>query len=434
MMRLKTLPIIIAVLMAVSGCSIGSETGNLTVATLEKPIARTAVVRAASQNFWEAMHHFDFDYVNRQPVGETYRQFAQGLQLVMAGEQASAETLFTTLFESTSDSLIRQNAAEILQSIYNNQDKWGELVDLSARLPHGLDEDNTVFMAKAFTQALPESYHFPDQPVTLATKLSISGVPMVEVKVNGVAKRFWIDTGAEMTVLSSAFAAECGVTPIGTDAARIGTSTDIKISMRPGVIREFRIGGLLIENHPVIILDKKDLEVRLFKIFRLLKIDGIIGWNVLRNLDLTLDYKSLTTTIRPPVRRQSAERNFHFLSQPLVSLTDTLGAPFYFFLDVGANRTTLYEPALQKIDTSRAVSKNALVGGAGGTQHVKTREIPQVALVLGDHRLNFANLSLHGDGKEGFFYFDGVLGSDIAERGTLILDFQNGRCELKMPE
>ena len=54
--------------------------------------------------------------------------------------------------------------------------------------------------------------------------------------------------------------------------------------------------------------------------------------------------------------------------------------------------------------------------------------------MLGNQRLVFNKIRARDDGENGFFFFDGVLGSDIAKNGALILDFQNGRCELKITE
>jgi hypothetical protein len=149
---------------------------------------------------------------------------------------------------------------------------------------------------------------------------------------------------------------------------------------------------------------------------------------------MTLDYKNLTVTIAKPQIKPVRQRNFHFVTQPIVSLSDTLGDPLYFFLDTGANSTSLYEPALLKMDTTQAKTGNALVGGAGGTQRFKTTEIPELSVIFGRNRINYKKISARGDGKTGFFYLDGMLGSDIAKSGALLLDFTNGRCELKIAE
>lgn len=413
-----------------SGCAVSVGSGGLDIQSVDDlPVIQPMV--SNYDDYWDAMRHFDFGYVDRNEVNPEYQEFASGLQLLMEDNISEAEPLFSRLFEATEDSLLHLHAAEILEVIYTHQDKWNELVELYTRMPEKFDESNNMIMAIAYAQSQPENYHFPANPIVLPTQLSISGVPMVEVSVNGVSKKFWIDTGAERTVLSSEIAQKCGVDKIGTETAKVGTATDIKIDMWPGIIENFRIGDLQIENHPVIILNKKDLEVRLFKLLRILKVDGIIGWNAIRNLQMGIDYKNLKTTIQKPEKRPAETRNLHFVTQPLVSLTDTLGRPLYFFLDTGANSTAFYEPALLKVDTTQAKTGKSLIGGAGGAQVYHTKEIPQVAFVLGNHRLDYKLMTTRGDGESGFFFFDGVLGSDIAKERTLILDFQNGRCELK---
>jgi len=432
-MHRKLLIVVCTGLLLLTGCSINIGSGNLDIAPVNEPVAIQPLL-SNYEDYWAAMRHFDFDYINRQEVGAEYQEFTRGLKLLIDDEYAVAEPLFMNLFETTTDTLLRRHAAEIMGVLYTRQDKWSEQIALNARAPHGFDEFNTVNMAVAFAGSQPEEYHFPENPIVLPAKLSLSGTPVVEVMVNGIRKKFWIDTGAEMTVLSSVLAKECGVDVIGNDAAQVGTATDIVIDMWPGIIKDFRIGDLLIENHPVIILDKRDLEVRLFKIFRIVKVDGIIGWNAIRNLNMILDYKNLKVTIAKPQKRTVERRNFHFVSQPIVSLTDTLGKPLYFFLDTGANTTCLYEPVLMKVDTIQAKSGKALVGGAGGSQFYKTTEIPNLTIIFDQHRLNYKKLSARGSGENGFFFLDGILGSDFAKNGRLILDFQNGRCDLKMPE
>jgi len=433
-MKSGYLPIFCGILIAASNCSINVGTVNLDVVPVEEPHTVQATPVSDYDDYWNAIQHFDFDYINRYDVSEEQRNFVRGLELSINGEYDDAKELFSTLFVNSNDSLRRENIAEVLQELLTYDYEWEKLIELDSQLPNGLDEDNTIAFARAFQSSPPEQYYFPLKPVVLPTKLSISGVPIIEVMVNGVKQKFWIDTGAEMTVLASDIARKCAVTEFKDDVAELGTSTDIMVESWPGVINELRIGELTIENHPTIIIDKKDLEIKLFKLIKIIKIDGILGWNAIMNLHLEIDYKNGLTTIKRPETVFNPERNFHFVCVPFLSLTDTLGTPFNFYFDTGANKTKLFRPGLLKVDTSNATTKSAIIGGAGGTRKVTTTVLPTQSFILGKHRLNFNKIGAHGDGKEYFFYFDGIIGSDIAKTGTLILDFQNGRCELKLAE
>jgi len=423
--------ILIAELIFWAGCSININTGSLEVIPQEEKIITRASKPQDYQDYWQAIRHFDFDYINRNEVTTEQHDFVNGLQLMIAGRSDTSALIFESLMENTSDSLMQASCADILKWHYTYANRWDRLVEIDSQLPAGLDQDNSIEFVKAFQQAPAEVYHYPDRPGTILTELSVSGSPIIEVTINGHKQHFWIDTGAELTVISSNIAETCGIEPLHEEDTMIGTSTDINVGTRPAVISELKIGDLIVENHPVWIIDKKDLEVKLFKVIKIIKIDGIIGWNLIQNLHLEINYKNLTTTIKKPEPAEVAERNFHFVCVPFVSMTDTLGNPFNFFLDTGAASTFLYQPGITKIDVSDAKSSRAIIGGAGGTQQIKQSVIPNEAFILDNYRINFATIDGHGDGENYFFFFDGCAGSDLFKNGTLVLDFHNGRCELK---
>lgn len=430
-MRFKYLFFITAgLLVFLSGCSV-SISREVDILPVEQDIITQPEPRFTYDNYWDAVQHFDFDYINRNKVNEEQRNFVRALKLSMEGKYEDAEELLSNLFQQSSHSLMLENIAQVLSELMTYNDEWERLVDLDRQLPQGLDSLNTIAFARVFQSLPPENYNYPKDAIILPTKLSISGTPVIEVMVNGKKQKFWIDTGAEMTVLASDIAKECNVREFKDDIIKVGTSTDIMIDTWPGIINELKIGGLTIENHPTIIIDKKDLEFKIFKLIRILKIDGILGWNAITNMHLEIDYKNGQTTIRKPEPSFNPDRNFHFISVPFLSLTDTLGTPFHFFLDTGSNATGLFKSSLTKLDTSNATNKTAIVGGAGGGRKIRQTELYQQAFILGSHRLNFDKIHAHGEGKVYLMYFDGIIGSDVARNGTLILDFRNGLCELK---
>lgn len=422
------------ILITLSQCAVKLSNSALNVVQIEADRITLQPPTDDYRNFWDAVKHFDFDYINRHEVTATERDFVRGLHLMIAGSFDEAEELYWDIFTGSRDSLMRKNCAVILQALLNYTYQWGKIVELDGQLPGGLDEENTVTFARVFQSAPPERIVFPGTPVVLPIDLSISGVPVITVTVNGKKQKFWIDTGAEMTVLASDVARKCGIAEFKHDIAKLRTATEIMVESWPGVISELKIGDLTIENHPAIVIDKKDLEVRLFKMIKLVKIDGILGWNAIMQLHLEIDYQNGVTTIQKPAINPSPAPNFHYAGVPFLSLSDTSGTPFYFFLDTGANRSSLYQPALSKVDTLQASRETSLVGGAGGTQKIEHVQLTNQSFLLDRHRINFDNISVHGDGEHYFFHYDGVIGSDIAKFGVFVLDFQNGRCELILPE
>ncbi len=387
-----------------------------------------------SQDFWPEMRKLHTQINQTQGDDPEMAEFAAALQNIMEGSPEKAvEALESLVKESGNEAMVR-HAGELLSGIYMQSYDWESLIRLDAALPDGLDTLNTISMVKAWQTCPKEIIHYPDTALTLPIELSVSGVPMVSVTVNGVPRSFWIDTGAEFTVLSSDFAKKCGVAVLeGTDA-RVGTSTDDVIDLRAASVKRLEIGDLTIENHPVFIIPRQNLEVRLLKLFRILKIDGIIGWNAIQKISMEINYSGKTIQLsKPSSTGEVRDRNFHFITQPFVMVRDTTGIPLYFFLDTGANSTALYPPAYTAFDTTGVEKKHAHIGGAGGFQTVDQYRFRKQSLVLGSTRIDFPSLSgqpMLGDPTEGFIDYDGILGSDIAKKGRLILDFQNGRCEL----
>ncbi len=422
---------ILIVLVFTSCIKISSD--NLQLQTLDQSITQKIAARE-SAGFWEAMQQLDFQFAAQFPDSSEEHQFSAGLKSALMGEYELAVKPLEHLIETSQDTNMVKFSGVLLTGIYTLLFDWDALLRLDAQLPGGIDDLNTIAMVKAWNLQKDEVIHYPEVPLTLDSEKSISGVPMIQVEVNGVQQTFWIDTGADFTVLSSDIAEICGVDPLVESASKVGTSTDKKVDLWPGVIDELKIGELVFENHPVFIISKEDLEFRLFKIIKLLKVDGILGWNALQNLKVELDYHQDKVTFQKPVQKDREKRNFNYLTQPFVTVLDTMGVPFHFFLDTGANATGFYDPALAFFDTSAAETSTAMVGGAGGTQKITQLTLKDQSLILSKTRINFSSIhaqSMRGDSEEGFIHYDGILGSDVARGAVLILDFQNGWCELK---
>lgn len=428
---MRTIHLLIISISLASCISIGSS--SLSIHEIEN-LPELQDRDTAEPGFWDAMRHLDTTFAQQYPDSSEERAFASALSTMMGGDYDSAIYPLEQLASSSNDSTMVERCGTLLESIYMLQSDWPALIDLQNRLPSGIDDMNTVELFTAWYTTASEEIDFPSQPIEVMMKKSLPGIPMIDVRVNGHAQTFWIDTGAAFTVLASDVADACGVHPLVDSTSTVGTSTDIEIELLPGVIEKLEIEDLSFKNHPVFIIEKGDLEFRILKIFRLLKIDGILGWNAIQKLKLELNYAQETIRISQPKPEVYTEKNFHFIEQPFVTLRDTAGIPVSFFLDTGANMTGLYPPAFSVFDTTRAEVERALVGGAGGSQVIQQITLEDQSILLGKTRIDFNQINGNTDrgiGEEAFVAYDGVLGSDVPQKGILILDFQNAWCGLK---
>jgi len=115
----------------------------------------------------------------------------------------------------------------ILSKLYFSQSNWEQLLELNKKSNNNPGLENDIILFEAFNKSPKERYLFPSQPTIIPLDPVFFGSnPMIEVIVNGYTKKFWIDTGAGLSVMASDVAKECGIFPIGTEktTAQPGTS------------------------------------------------------------------------------------------------------------------------------------------------------------------------------------------------------------------
>ena len=137
----------------------------------------------------------------------------------------------------------------------------------------------------------------PSTAVTeVAMRLANPAKPLilVDVYANGRGPfQFAIDTGTSTTAITPELAKELGVltSPIGP-----ATTGGSQVAVTAGVLQSFQVGGARIHDSSVIVAD----------FFAMLsnavgaKLDGIVGYNFLRNYKVALDYPNKTLSLFTP--------------------------------------------------------------------------------------------------------------------------------------
>jgi predicted aspartyl protease len=130
----------------------------------------------------------------------------------------------------------------------------------------------------------------------VAMRLASPSKPLilVDVYANGRGPfQFAIDTGTSTTAITPELAKQLGVaiSPIG-----VATTGGAQAQVTAGVLQSFQVGGARSDNLAVVVAD----------FFAMLsnavgaKLDGIIGYNFLRNYKVTLDYPNETLSLFTP--------------------------------------------------------------------------------------------------------------------------------------
>jgi predicted aspartyl protease len=390
--------------------------------------------------FWTAFVALDLRRAERRSPDGEHRRLVRALRQVLGGRMEGAESPLTRLVASSGDSLVRGISHIALSAALEYQGKWAALDDLS-RLPtrtllrNRRERVAIEAWAGAMRAAPPAEYAFPEETVTLPFLPAVTGTPVVNVKVNGVSRWFWMDTGSSISLLSASVATEAGVTPLTPDTLHMVTAVGVT-SARPTVLHRLEVGGLVIANQPAAIVTDDDLALDLEGEGGLVRIDGVIGMDIIRRLNLEIDYHQHRVRIarpQPSGREEEEERNLLWLGYPLVRLEQRGGPPLYFGLDTGANRTYATEGLLKKLPKRWMRRERHRIAGFGGDTTLTVRALPRLEVSIGPRNFTLTGLPVHAPRRMGFVQIDGVLGNDTAAGLLVRIDVTNGVFDLRIP-
>jgi hypothetical protein len=443
-LQIVTASIIAVLLLGAGACaSKPVEVNTAAIVTLDTTKQAAARIRkpAPAKSFWIAMTNLDPDYVLTHPVAADEREFAGALKLVMSGSPGEAELVLDSLARHASDSIVRSASHILLTAALQYQDKWKELAEVSPHTsvekdPTDTDRAGVELWANAFKSVPDRTLTFQASSVVMPLSVSAAGTPVIPVQINGKQKYFWLDTGSSMSIISSDVATECGVEPLVSDTLEVATTTG-RVAARPAAIRKIDIGGISISNSTAMIVASGLMEIRIDDLqapATTAKIDGIIGFDIIRRLKVEFDYTNGSVRLAKPVQSTSApQRNFFWVGTPIVRVVSSTGVPLHLGLDTGAQETYATERLLDKVRVRTFVGERKRIGGFAGLKEFRGRFIADLRLGLRGKTLLFQKLLVFTPLVTTFISLDGVLGSDIGRTGVVQIDATNGVFSIDAP-
>jgi hypothetical protein len=360
--------------------------------------------------------------------------FAQAVALLAAGDYGSAESAFVAVRAQGTDLPVAVASHTLLAITLMYQRKWAELADLSSNSQLGLVDRQSVAgferWGRAFAGVDTQVVTFVLAPVSIPLSTTLVGTPTMRVRINGKEFEFWLDTGSSLTVLSSDVAAEAGVAILGLETMNIGTFAGIA-PVRPAVLKRIEIGPIVIANTPVIVMDASLMRVRADANgvpLGGMRVDGIIGWDVIRQFDVSLNYDKRTITLRRPEAlgtRGTSLQNLTWVGKPLVEVRTAGAGTMHFTLDTGSQTSFVNASIVEQVGV-RTNSFSGRVFGIGRTEGQAARVVPFMHVDVGGQSVLMTGLIVYSPSCSGILNCDGILGSDIAQFGTVRIDATNG--------
>ncbi|MFL5502327.1 MAG: retroviral-like aspartic protease family protein [Gemmatimonadaceae bacterium] len=384
-------------------------------------------------NYWEALaelHPGDAMSAAHTP-SET--EFAEALGDLMSGNIEKAEGRFAKLRTSATDSVIRAGSRVVYTATLQYQEKWQTLSALKAESTltdaEQHDKASIELWADAFKGAPPKLSTFRSSTGRLEMSISAVGTPLVPVKIGNKTYNFWLDTGSSLTMLSSDVAEDVGVKPLTQDTLEIVTSTG-RVSARPALIPQLVLGPLVVQNVPTMIVGTSMMQMREsgpVSFNTQVKIDGIIGFDIIRELDMELDYGDGILRIRnPATSHPDGNRNLFWVGLPVILIVSNDGTPLHFGLDTGAQLTFVTETLLEKLQIEPARTENRRVGGLGGEISLRAPVLPDLKVRVRGYPILFKGAFVRAPVYQVLASLDGVLGGDVWNSGIVRIDMTNG--------
>ena len=231
-------------------------------------------------------------------------------------------------------------------------------------------------------------------------------------------------------------AAASHVEGVNEDTLELVTSVG-RLPTQAAVVSSLKVGGVTVTNARAMIVSPGALQMREVSSGLMPQtIDGVIGFDVIRSLDLTIDDVNDRVIIRKPSPRASRKgddhaRNLSWYGVPIVTLLSETGAAVHLVLDTGAEETFGTPGMATKTHARWRAAERRTVQGFGGSKSESGIVIPSVRLYLGDTPLTFKRIFLYEARYPTIFALDGTLGADVGRGGIVRIDMTNGRLDIR---
>ncbi|NUO93601.1 MAG: clan AA aspartic protease [Gemmatimonadaceae bacterium] len=385
--------------------------------------------------FWDDIAVLDIAAAEKSARSLDEKTFVLALRTLMAGDPEGAAIAFAALHAQATEPAVRTRARVGLTMALSWRSDWPALARIGHD-PDSLDQDQAPSVTQAGVErwaralaAVPLAEVFvPEEPATLPMRRSAFGTPVVTVRINGHPYQFWLDTGASMTLLSAAVAVEAGVVLAAPDTLALGVVAG-HIPARAVLIDSLAIGPMVARGLGAAVVNPGALRLDRAQhngVVEAVQIDGVIGTDLLRHLDLVLDAGAGTMTIRRPRRDVRSPRNLFWVGYPVVKLVTRDGRPILFGLDTGAEGTFVTTALLRKLPRTPIAARHMTLGGLGPEKQRTQWVVRDVALSDGDYAIALRNTPVTPEHRWTFVTFDGMIGSDVALATRMHLDFTNG--------
>lgn len=350
-------------------------------------------------------------------LAEEQIKLHSAVKLFLDSDEKQSEILLRELLAGSCDDEIRNIAAEILFSILIWQDRFDELNAFG--FPRNNEEAEQVMI-----------YDIRDAEMLLSPEAVVADMPdfpwiqpVMTVQINGKSCDLLIDTGALATIVTASVVEHCNLTveekTIGVEAATEGT-----LAAQAARIDELTIGRSIIKGKRCVIIPDDALD---FSAVGGPKIDGLIGWEVIKYLHWEIDYQNRKIKVRASIP-EDVKRNMCCDFFPMVKMTINEDETIVAGFDTGGIATNWGKSMVARISGAEQGEREMIGAGQSEPSLYSGYEVQAMSVDINDTQIVLQNAFILADSeysKGRTLVQAGALGSDAARGKILVIDYPN---------
>jgi predicted aspartyl protease len=253
-----------------------------------------------------------------------------------------------------------------------------------------------------------------------AQSRNIDGTFLVDARMNGSPAVLLLDTGAEHSILDREFAKRLGLRPVAyADLQRPYSSENTEVILVPDLdIQSVHCSGLRMMTDDLA-ATARALGVR---------IDGVVGNDVMRKFTITLDYSAGSVTFgRISVAPHGVPIKLRRIGNRYFAHSNLDRVPLTFLLDTGTNFSVLSNSGWSKLNQDKKVV-SVIDGVRSSGTSAPSKLVCIHEMTIGHTSYENVAMRVQPPTSAGFLSnadVDGLLGSDFLRQFVVSLDLAN---------
>ncbi len=347
----------------------------------------------------------------------------KAVKLFLDSNEEQSEILLRDLLAVPCDKEIKNTAAELLFAILIWQDRFDELSALG--FPRNEEEAEQIDM-----------YDIRDTEFLLSPEAAIVDMPefpwiqpLMTVQINGMSNKFLVDTGAMATIVTASVVERCGLT-IEEKNIDVAAATEGAMATQTARIDKLELGKSIIKNKRCVIIPDEALD---FSSVGGPKIDGLIGWEIIKHLYWEIDYQNRKVKVRASIQ-ENIKRNMCCDFFPMVKIAINGCETIVTGFDTGGTVTNFGKSTVGRFPGAEKSEREMMGVGQSEPSIYSGYVVLKLPIDIGGAQITLQDAFVLSDSeysKGRTLVQAGALGSDAAIGKVLVIDYQNRHLSIK---